>query len=209
MAFRAGVALQKKVKSPLCNPILVAVILILVFHFISGMDLEVYKAGNGCISWLLTPATVSLAVGMYEQFQILRKHTAVLVTGVAAGAVSCLAMVLILGLLFGFAPEITASLLPKSVTSAIGLSLSQQMGSIGALTTAIIVITGIGGNVAGPWLSKLFRLQDPVSQGVAFGTAAHIGGTSRATELSELCGAVSSLSLTLAGLITAVLLSFL
>ena len=87
MAFRAGVALQKKVKSPLCNPILVAVILILVFHFLSGMDLEVYKAGNGCISWLLTPATVSLAVGMYEQFQILRKHTAVLVTGVAAGAV--------------------------------------------------------------------------------------------------------------------------
>ena len=144
-----------------------------------------------------------------NQFQNLKKHLPAVLLGVVGGVLSSLLSVWLMCKAFGLDDVLTASLLPKSVTSAIGLSLSQQMGGIGALTTAIIVITGIGGNVAGPWLSKLFRLQDPVSQGVAFGTAAHIGGTSRATELSELCGAVSSLSLTLAGLITAVLLSFL
>ena len=206
MAFRAGVALQKKVKSPLCNPILVAVILILAFHFLSGMDLEVYKAGNGCISWLLTPATVSLAVGMYEQFQILRKHTAVLLVGIAAGAVSCLGMVLGLGLIFGFAPEMTASLLPKSVTTAIGIPLAEMAGGLAPIATAAIILTGITASVLGPVLCKLFRLTDEVAQGAAFGTAGHVIGTSKAMERSELSGAVSSFSLVIAGLLTAVVL---
>ena len=108
----------------------------------------------------------------------------------------------------GFQDALTVSLLPKSVTSAIGVALSEQAGGIGALTTAVIIITGIFGNILGPWFAKVFRLRDPISQGVAFGTAAHVIGTSRAMELSPLIGAVSSLSLTLAGLITTALLFF-
>ena len=104
---------------------------------------------------------------------------------------------------------LTVTLLPKSVTSAIGMVLSQQAGGIGAVTTAVIAITGVLGNMMAPWLSKLFRLHDPISQGVAYGTAAHVMGTSRAMEISPLVGAVSSFSLTLAGLITTVLFSFL
>lgn len=206
IAFRAGVALQKKLKTPLCNPILVAVILILAFLFLSGMDLKVYQTGNSCISWLLTPATVSLAVGMYEQFQMLRKHTAALLAGIAAGAVSCLGMVLGLGLLFGFAPEMTASLLPKSVTTAIGIPLAEMAGGLTPITTAAIIVTGITASVLGPVLCKLFWLTDEMAQGAAFGTAGHVIGTSKAMERSELAGAVSSFSLVIAGLLTAVVL---
>ncbi len=206
IAFRAGVALQKKVKSPLCNPILVAVLLILAFHFLSGMDLKLYQAGNACISWLLTPATVSLAVGMYEQFQILRKHIPALLAGIAAGAISCLGMVLVLGLIFGFAPEMTASLLPKSVTTAIGVPLSEIAGGVAPITTAAIIVTGIVASVLGPMLCKLFGLTDEVAQGAAYGTAGHVVGTAKAMERSELTGAASSFSLVIAGLLTAIVL---
>lgn len=208
-AYWIGVALQKKVKSPLCNPLLVAVILIVVFQFATGMDLKTYQAGNSYISWLLTPATVSLAVPMYEQFRILRKHAAVLLAGVAAGAISCLCMVLTFSLMMRFAPEMTISLLPKSVTTAIGVAISEELGGIAAICTFAIVLTGTLGNVAGVWLSKILRLRDPISQGVAFGTASHVIGTSKAQEVSQLAGAVSSLSLTVAGLLTAAFVSVL
>ena len=203
-AFRIGTLVQKKVKSPLCNPILVAVIVILLFQWISGMDLKVYQAGNSYISWLLTPATVSLAVTMYEQFQVLRKNTGVLLVGVAAGAISCLGMVLVFGLLVGFAPEMTISLLPKSVTTAIGVPLSEMAGGITPITTAAIVVTGVAASVLGPVLCKLFRLTDDIAQGAAYGTAGHVVGTSKAMEHSALAGAAGSLSLVVAGLLTAI-----
>jgi putative effector of murein hydrolase len=209
VAFRLGTALQKKVKSPLCNPILVAVIVILLFGLLTGMDLKAYRAGNSCISWLLTPATVSLAVGMYEQFQILRKNTPVLLAGIAAGAISCLGMVLVFGLVFGFDPEMTISLLPKSVTTAIGVPLSEMAGGITSITTAAIVVTGVAASVLGPGLCKLFRLTDPMAQGAAYGTAGHVVGTAKAMEHSELAGAASSFSLVIAGLLTAVVLPLL
>ena len=205
IAFRLGIALQKKVRSPLCNPILVAVILILLFQLVTDMDLKVYQSGNSYISWLLTPATVSLAVTMYEQFQILRKNTPVLMAGVAAGAISCLVMVLIFGLVAGFAPEVIISLLPKSVTTAIGVPLSEMAGGITPITTAAIVVTGIGASVLGPALCKLFHLTDDIAIGAAYGTSGHVVGTSKAMEHSPLAGAAGSLSLVVAGLLTAVI----
>jgi putative effector of murein hydrolase len=208
-AFCIGAACQKKWKSAIFSPILIGAFLVMLVLWLLDIPVEQYQEDCQILSFLMTPATVCLVIAFYKQLQNLKKHLPAVLLGVVGGVLSSLLSVWLMCKAFGLDDVLTASLLPKSVTSAIGLSLSQQMGGIGALTTAIIVITGIGGNVAGPWLSKLFRLQDPVSQGVAFGTAAHIGGTSRATELSELCGAVSSLSLTLAGLITAVLLSFL
>lgn len=206
LAYQAGVALRQKVKSPLCNPILVAVILILIFLFATGMDVNVYRSGNSLLSWLLTPATVSLAVTMYEQFQVLRKNTGVILAGVAAGAISCLLTVLALGLVFHYAPEMIVSLLPKSVTTAIGVPLSEMAGGMSPVTTAAIVVTGIGASVLGPTLCKVFRLTDEISQGVAYGTAGHVVGTSKAMEQSALAGAAGSLSLVVAGLLTAVVM---
>lgn len=209
LAYRAGALLQQKTKSPICNPILIAVILVLAFLGLTGMELKTYQAGSTFLSWLMTPATVCLAISMYEQFQVLKKNTPVILAGVAAGAVACLAMVLILSLLFGFDRELTVSLLPKSVTTAIGVPLSQMAGGLTPITTAAIILTGITASVLGPTLCKVFRLTDEIARGAAFGTAGHVIGTAKATEMSKLTGAVSSLSLVVAGLLTAIVLPIL
>ena len=209
LAYRLGALAQRKTKSPLCNPILVAVILVLGFLAISGMELQTYQAGATYLSWLITPATVCLAISMYEQFQVLKKNTPAILAGVAAGAAACLIMVLALCLLFGFDRVLTASLLPKSVTTAIGVPLSQLAGGMTPVTTAAIILTGIIASVLGPTLCKLFHLTDEIARGAAFGTAGHVIGTAKAGELSPLTGAVSSLSLVVAGLLTSVILPIL
>ena len=206
VAFRAGQFVQQKAKSPICNPILVAVILVLLFMGGTGMELSVYQQGATMLSWLMTPATICLAISMYEQFRALRTNIPMILAGVAAGAVSCLGMVLVFSLLAGFDPALTASLLPKSVTTAIGVPLSQIAGGVTSVTTAAIILTGITASVLGPWLCRIFRLTDDISRGVAFGTAGHVIGTAKANELSPLTGAVSSLSLVVAGLLTAILM---
>lgn len=206
IAFRFGQWLQQKLKSPILNPILTAVVIVLLFLGITGGSVKDYQAGMASLSWLLTPATICLAVPMYEQFQLLKKNLPAIAAGVASGAVSCLVMILFFGLLWGFAPELTISLLPKSITTAIGVTLSEMMGGMTGVTTAAIVFTGIFANIMGGAFCRLFRLTDPIAQGVAFGTAGHVIGTSKANELSPLTGAVSSLSLVVAGLLTAVLL---
>ena len=206
LAFRAGQLIQGRLKSPLCNPILIAVVLVLAFLSVTGMELASYQAGMSFISWLMTPATICLAVSMYEQYQVLKKNTPMILAGVAAGAVSCLVMVLLFSLAFGFDRELTIALLPKSVTTAIGVPLSQMSGGLPSITTAAIIVTGISASVLGPSLCKLFRLTDKVARGVAFDTAGHVIGTAKATELDPLTGAVSSLSLVVAGVLTAIVL---
>ena len=206
IAFLAGQKLQKKFRSPLLNPILISVILVLIFLSFTGLPVADYKAGMGTLSWLLTPATICLAVPMYEQFQILKKNLPMILAGVAAGAVSCLIMVAGFGILVNFESILTISLMPKSITTAIGVALSEMMGGMPGVTTAAIVFTGIFASIMGPAFCRLFRLTDEVARGVAFGTAGHVIGTSKANELSPLTGAVSSLSLVVAGLLTAVVL---
>ncbi len=205
-AFLAGQKLQQKFRSPLLNPILVAVVIVLAFLAVTGLPVRDYKTGMGTISWLLTPATICLAVPMYEQFQILKTNLPAILAGVAAGAVSCLVMVTGFGILVGFESVLTISLLPKSITTAIGVALSEMMGGMTGVTTAAIVFTGIFASIMGPAFCRLFRLTDEIARGVAFGTAGHVIGTSKASELSPLTGAVSSLSLVVAGLLTAVVL---
>jgi predicted murein hydrolase (TIGR00659 family) len=208
-AFLLGQRIQKKLKSPILNPILVSVVIVLIFLALTGMPVSDYKAGMSSLSWLLTPATICLAVPMYEQFQILKKNLPMILAGVAAGAVSCLIMVILFGALVGFDPVLTVSLLPKSITTAIGVVLSEMLGGMPGVTTAAIIFTGIFASIMGPIFCRIFRLTDPVAQGVAFGTAGHVIGTSKANELDPLTGAVSSLSLVVAGLITAVVLPLL
>ena len=208
-AFCIGAACQRKWKIAILNPILIGAALVMLTLWVLDIPLEQYQQDCKLLTYLITPATICLAIGFYEQLQKLKKHLRAILIGVTGGTLASLLSVWLLSRLFGFSQVLTVSLLPKSVTSAIGVVLSEQAGGVGALTTAIIIITGIFGNAVGPALSKLFRLRDPISQGVGFGTASHVVGTSRAAEISPLAGAVSSLSLTLAGLITAVILSFL
>ena len=204
-AFRIGQKCQARWKIPLFNPTLIGMILVIVFLIVTGMDIGTYKAGATTISWLMTPATIALAIPMYEQFQALKKNLAAIVAGVAAGAVSCLLIILAGGLLLKFDTALLISLMPKSVTTAIGVSLSEMFGGMGAVTTAAIIVTGIIANMMGLTFCKMFRITHPVAQGVAFGTAGHVIGTAKASEANPLTGAVSSLSLVVAGLLTAVL----
>ena len=205
IAYQFGLTLQKKFKSPLCNPLLIAIVLVIGTLLLTGYPNETYQTGMSGISWLLTPATVCLAVPLYEQLQILKKDLWAILLSICAGTVTSLLFVFGFCRLTGLGEVLTTSLLPKSVTTAVGLALSEQAGGNGAIATAAIIITGILGSIIGPTLCKLLRIKHPIAQGVAFGTASHVIGTSKAHELSELTGAVSSLSLTVAGVLTAIL----
>lgn len=208
VTFCFGTACQNRWKKAYLNPILISAALVMVVLYVLDIPVEKYRQDCSSLTLLMTPATICLGISFYEQLQNLKKHLPAILAGVLCGAVASLLSVWLLCRFFGFDQTLTVSFLPKSVTAAIGVVLSEQAGGVGALTTAAISATGILGNVAGPYLAKVLKLEDPVSMGVAFGTASHVIGTSRAMERSELAGAVSSLSLTLAGLITTALLSF-
>lgn len=203
--YQVGLLLQKKWKTPLCNPLLISVALIVAVLLVTGFSVETYQADMKIFSWLITPATVSLAVPLYLQMQKLKKNLPAISAGVAAGAVTGLFSVLGLCALFSLDRQTTISLLPKSITTAIGMVISGQNGGIEALTSLVIAFTGILGSIVGPVLCKLFKLDHPIAQGVAFGTSAHVVGTAKASELGSIQGAVSSLSLAVAGILTAVL----
>lgn len=207
--YQIGLQLQKKTRSAICNPILIAVALILLFMGLTGFPNADYQAGTAYLSWLMTPATICLAIPMYQQLQILKKNLPMILAGVAAGTFASLLMVAALSALFHFDRQLTMSLLPKSVTSAIGVPLSELAGGIGSVSTAVIILTGIFANISGQLLCKLFRITSPIAQGVALGTSGHVIGTAKANQISELTGAVSSLSLVVAGLLTAAVFSFL
>lgn len=203
--YQVGVWCQKKTRSPLCNPLLIATVLSIAVLLVIDFDLNIYQSNSAWITWLLTPATVSLAVPLYTQLKVFKKDLGAIFTGIAAGTVASLGFIGIVCILLGMDRSLTVSMLPKSITTAIGLVLSEQGGGIPALTSAVIVITGILGNLAGSFLCKIFHITNPIAQGVGFGTASHVIGTSRATELDPLAGAVSSLSLVVAGILTSVL----
>lgn len=208
-AFELARVLQQKFKSPLLNPILWSAILIALVLTLTGVPNASYQQRTAVLSYLLTPATICFAIPFYQRLRELRPYLWVIILGTLAGTTASLASIAALSSLFGLEPMLLASLLPKSITTAIGVVLSEQAGGLPALTTAAIILTGVGGNLFGPWLSKLFRLREPIAQGVAYGTASHAIGTSKAMEIDRLAGAVSGFALTLAGLITAVVFSFL
>lgn len=209
LAFSVGSFFQKKWKIAILNPILIGAGLVMGVLLLLDIPNETYQAGCQVLSYLLTPATICLAISFYEQFQALKKHLSAVCVGVAVGSVCSLGCIWLLSRLFGLDRALTLGLLPKSITTAIGAALSQELGGISAVTTVAIAITGIFGNMVGPTLCRLLKIKDPIAQGVAFGTSAHVIGTTRAAEMSQLAGAVGSLSLTIAGIITAVALSLL
>lgn len=208
-AFCIGSACQKKWKLAILNPILIGAALVMLTLTALRIPVETYQENCRLLNWLMTPATICLAISFAEQLEGLKKHLPAIVMGVLAGTVCSLCSVAALAKAFGLNRALTCSLLPKSVTTAIGVALSEQAGGIGAVTTVVIILTGVLGNIAGPAMAKLLRIREPVAQGVAFGTASHVVGTAKAVELSPIAGAVSSLSLTLAGLITTVIFSVL
>ena len=202
--YEVGLWLRKKTGNALCNPLLISIMLVMAVSGLLKIPAEAYGAKMDGLSWLLTPATVCLAVPLYEQVRVLKKNLPAIFAGVVAGTATSLVCVGLMSRFLALESPILASLLPKSVTTALAIAIAEQMNGIPAVSTAAVIITGIFGCVCGSGLCKLLRIDSPVAQGVAFGTASHVLGTSRAAEISELTGAVSSLSLVVAGILTAI-----
>lgn len=207
--YLLGSFLQRKTGLALCNPILLAAAAVMGILLTAGIPNAAYQAGMEKISWLLTPCTVCLAIPLHTQLKVLKGDLKAIFLGICGGTAVSIGMILALCALLGLDQTMAITLVPKSITSAMAIALSESGGGIVALTAAAVIATGILGNMAGPWLCRLFRLTDPVAQGVAYGTAAHVIGTARAREHSELTGAVSSLSLVVAGILTALSFPFL
>lgn len=201
-AYEAGLLLRKKFRLAVLNPLLTATVCIIVLLLLLKVDYSQYQAGAGYISYLLTPATVCLAVPLYRQLALLRKHRKAVAGGIAAGVLASLTSVFLFSALFGLNHEQYVTLLPKSITTAIGMDVSRELGGNETITVAVILVTGIFGNVIAEVICRLFRIREPVARGLALGTASHAIGTARAMEMGEVEGAMGSLAIAVAGLLT-------
>lgn len=200
--YQIGALVKRKVKIALATPLLVAVVLIIGILLVFRIDYENYENGAKYISYFLTPATVSLAVPLYRRMALLKKHPAAIFGGIASGVLTAMISIFLLSLAFGLTHEQYVTILPKSITTAIGMGVSGKMGGIPALTVISISITGVSGTVLAEAICKLFRIREPIAKGLAIGTAAHALGTSKAMEIGEIEGAMSSLSIVVAGIMT-------
>ena len=201
-AFEIGIFIQKKTRVSLLNPLLIAVLGIMGLLALTGIPYEAYNQGGQYIHFMLGPATVILAVPLYRQLDLLKRNLVPILGGITIGCVTAITSVIVLSRLFDLEESISISMIPKSVTTPIGIEVSRQIGGIPSVTVALIVVTGIFGAVAGPTVCRLFRVKEPMAVGTALGTASHALGTTKAMELGETQGAMSSLSIGVAGLIT-------
>ncbi|WP_170930661.1 LrgB family protein [Fibrobacter sp. UWB1] len=204
VTFEIGVTISKKFKYSFLNPLLIANILIVGFLLITGISLESYNVGGDYISVMLSPATVVLAVPLYRQISKLKQFWKPILAGIFAGSLTSLACVIVVSKLVGLSETLMLSLLPKSITIPMGSVVSAQIGGIPPVTIIAITITGITGAVSAPAVCRFCRIKHKVAQGIAIGTASHALGTTRAMEMGEVQGAMSSLSIGVAGLFTAI-----
>jgi len=201
-AYFMGMALRKKIRLSIFNPLLFSIILVIALLEILKIDYAAYNQSAKLLSSLLTPATICLAVPLYEQLSLLKKHKKAILLGVLSGVITSLVCVLALSLLFGLDHASYVTLLPKSITTAIGMGVSEELGGYVSITVAVILLTGILGNIIAQSFCRIFGITEPVARGVAIGTSSHAIGTTRAMELGEIEGAMSSLSIVIAGVLT-------
>ena len=197
-----GTIIKKKVNFFLFNPLLLAIAMTIATLLITGIEYSEYNNSAKYLSYLLTPATVALAIPLYEQVTILKKNLTAILIGIASGVVTSGFSIFVMALLFRLNHTEYVTLLPKSITTAIGIGLSQELDGYIAITVTAIMITGLFGNIAGEVLCRLLGIKNPIATGIAIGTASHVMGTSRAMEIGKIEGAMSSLSVAVAGCMT-------
>ena len=201
-AYFLGMFIKKKWKLAIFNPLLLAIIFTMIFVLGSHMSYDVYYEGAQYISYLLTPATVSLAIPLYQQFESLRKNVRAIMIGIVTGVLTSMVSVLVLAIIFRYDHKEYVTFLPKSITTAIGMGVSEELGGYVAITVAVIIVTGIIGNMIAEIVCRVFHITEPVAKGIAIGSASHAVGTTKAMEMGEVEGAMSSLSIVLSGLLT-------
>lgn len=204
LAYIIGALLKKKFKLAIFNPLLISIVLTIIMLVIADIDYDVYAQGADYLSWFLTPATVCLAIPLYEQWELLKHNVKAVMLGITAGVLASLTTVLVLSLIMHLSHEEYVTLLPKSITTAIGMGVSEELGGYVTITVAVIIVTGVIGNIFGELICKIFRITEPISKGIAFGSASHAIGTAKAMELGDVDGAMSSLSIAVSGILTVV-----
>ena len=201
-AYGVGIIAKKRLKLFIFNPLLVAIALTIAVLLASGIEYADYNNSAKYLSYLLTPATICLAIPLYEQYKLLKKNFTAIIVGIASGVLTSLTTIFLMALLFKLGHYEYITLLPKSITTAIGIGLSQELEGYVSITVASIMITGLFGNIAGEIICKVCGIKHPVARGIAIGTSAHVMGTAKALQMGQIEGAMSSLSIAVAGCMT-------
>ncbi|HEY5588485.1 MAG TPA: LrgB family protein [Candidatus Paceibacterota bacterium] len=201
MAYEIGIYIKKKGKLSIFNPLMIAVIILILFLTKLHIKYEDYNKGGQIISFFLFPATVALALPMYKKFALFKKNAIAILLGILSGAIVGFLCVVFLSKLFGFSNVIIESLIPKSITTPIGIALSNQLGGFSSITVVAIIITGIIGSIGGPFLYSVFKIKDSVALGIAMGASSHALGTARAMEIGETEGAMSGITMAISGIV--------
>lgn len=204
IGYEIGLFLKNKYHSPILNPLLISIAFVMTFILIFHIDYESYNSSAKYLSYLLTPATVCLAIPLYQQLELLKRNFAAVMLGIIAGVLTSLGSIWALAVLFQLSHEEYVTLLPKSITTAIGMGISEELGGIVNITVAVIIITGVLGNIIADLICKCFRIKSPIAKGIAVGSAAHAIGTAKAMEMGEIEGAMSSLAIVVSGLCTTI-----
>ncbi len=201
-AYEVGLLVKRKFKLAILNPLLIGTACVMAVLLLLKVEYKHYYESAKYISYLLTPATVCLAVPLYQQIELLKKNLRAVAGGIAAGVLTSLLGVFLLSKLFALNHIQYVTLLPKSITTAIGMDVSKELGGMETITVAVIIITGILGNMLAEFICRIFKIHEPIAKGLAIGTASHAIGTTKAMEIGEVEGAMSSLAIVVAGLMT-------
>lgn len=202
LGYELGIRLKNRFKIAIFNPLLISILVVMAFLSVLHIDYNAYYGSAKYISYLLTPATICLAVPLYRQMELLKKHSKAILAGTLTGVITTMVTVLLLALLFGLNHQQYVTFLPKSITTAIAMGISEEMKGIVTITVACIIVTGILGSMIAETICKAFKITDPVAKGIAIGSASHAMGTTKAMEMGEIEGAMSSLAIATSGLCT-------
>ena len=205
LAYKIGFEIQKKWKKVYLNPLLIAIVLVIIFLLITGVSYETYQYGAKYLSYFLTPVTVCLAVPLYKQMETLKKNLAAILISIAIGCVVHAGILIAVTVLCKMDQQLLLSVMSKSVTTAIALGVTGEIGGIQGITVIGVMIAGLSGAVVGPSLLKIFHITEPVAQGLALGSASHAVGTSKAIEFGEIQAAMSSLAIVVTGILTVII----
>lgn len=204
LSYGLGCLLHHRWKFAIFNPLLISIAATIAVLAVFRIDYDVYYASAKYLSFLLTPATVCLAVPLYQKLELLKQNWKAILAGILSGVLTALVCVLAMSVMFGLSHQEYVTFLPKSITTAIGMGVSEELGGSVTLTVAVIIITGVLGNIFAPVICRLFRINDPIAKGIAIGSASHAIGTAKAMEMGEVEGAMSSLSIAVSGLLTVI-----
>lgn len=207
-AYAVGVWINQKVKSPIANPLMIAIAIVITVLLVFRIPLEDFNRGGDFIAFFLVPATAALALSIYRQMWLLKRNFLPIIIGSAVGSLTSMGSVYGLCRLFGLDEVLTQSLIPKSVTTPIAMDLSLQLGGEPSITVAAVVVTGIVGAILAPAFIKLFRVNNPIAAGVAIGTSSHALGTTKALEIGEVEGAMSGIAIGISGILTVLFAMF-